>query len=438
MAKKPKVAKKAKTTTERHRQTGKSASQKKNDERRQRRDRRKQFDAVIAARERKQRRLVAVLLIGIAAVVFVSAQFSPAVPASQTGGVNLLLVFVTGITAGGLSCLAVQGGLLATAVTQREDADLEEVRLRYVSGEIDEPLVPRHDTKPVLWFLAAKITVYTLLGAGLGWLGDLVQLSPPVRAVIQIATALFMLATAMHLLRVHPIFRYVILQPPRFITRRIRRQAKSGSGFAPASLGAMTVFLPCGVTQAMMALSISSGSPLIGAATMFTFTLATSPLFFMLGYFATKLGDVVHTRFAKFAAIAIAAIAILTLDAGLRLANSPVTLAAIKDSVFSGADPVAARTADDGVQEVRVEAGAGGYSPRTVSIAAGQPARLVFVDAGGRCTLSLVFQGQLHSIVGATTIELPAQPPGEIRYSCAMGMYGGTISIVEPEEGATA
>ena len=29
---------------------------------------------------------------------------------------NLALVFVTGITAGGLSCLAVQGGLLATAV----------------------------------------------------------------------------------------------------------------------------------------------------------------------------------------------------------------------------------------------------------------------------------------------------------------------------------
>ncbi len=82
--------------------------------------------------------------------------------------VNLVLVAVTGLTAGGLSCLAVQGGLLATVVTQREDDDLDEVRQRYVSGGIDVPSFPRHDGKPVLWFLASKTIAYTLLGAGLG------------------------------------------------------------------------------------------------------------------------------------------------------------------------------------------------------------------------------------------------------------------------------
>ena len=432
------MAKRTAQTAQPKRHGGKAAARRKKDEeRRQRRDRRRQFDALIAQRERKQRRVVAILLVGIAAVILISARFSPAVPASETGRVNLLLVLLTGVTAGGLSCLAVQGGLLATAVSQKGDSDLEELRLAYVSGELEEPRLPRHDTKPVLWFLAAKITVYTLLGAGLGALGDLIQLSPSARAVIQILTALFMLATALHLLRVHPIFRYVVLQPPRFITRRIRRHAKSGSAFAPASLGAMTVLLPCGVTQAMMALSISSGSPLIGAATMFTFTLATSPLFFMLGYFATKLGDIVQTRFAKFAGIAIAAIALLTFDAGLRLAGSPLTFASVKDSIFSDAAPVAARARGDGVQEARIEAGPGGYSPSTVSISAGVPARLVFVDAGGRCTLSLVFEGQQYSIAGATTIELPPQPPGEIRYSCAMGMYGGRVSIVDQEGGGS-
>lgn len=328
--------------------------------RRERRERRNPFEALIAERERKQRRLVAFLLIGIVALIVVSAAFSPAVPDSQAGRANLLLVFLTGITAGGLSCLAVQGGLLVTAVAQREDSDLDELRLRYISGKLDEPRLPRHDAKPVLWFLGTKVATYTLLGAGLGALGNLMQPSPTARAFIQIFTGLFMLATALHLLEVHPIFRYVILQPPRFITRRIRRQAKAGSAFAPASLGAMTVLLPCGVTQAMMVLAINSGTPATGAATLFTFTVATSPLFFMLGYFATKLGDIMHSRFTKFAAVGIGAIALLTLDAGLRLANSPVTFASLKNAVFAGANPIPATVASDGVQEARIQAGGAG------------------------------------------------------------------------------
>ena len=381
--------------------------------------------------------LVALLLVGIGLLILVSAKFSPAVPGSDAGRANLALVFLTGITAGGLSCLAVQGGLLASAVTQKENADEDELRARFIAGELDEPHLPRHDVKPVLWFLAAKTVTYTTLGAALGALGDLIQLSPTARAVMQILTALFMLAMALHLLRAHPIFRYVVIQPPRFITRRMRNQAKAGGTFAPAVLGGMTVFLPCGVTQAMMLLAINSGSPVIGAATMFTFTLATSPLFFLLGYFATKLGDIMHSKFTKFAAVGIAAIALLTLDAGLRLANSPVTFGSIRNAVFSDPVPVGAELASDGVQEARIEARASGYSPAVVRIAAGQPARLVFVDAGGRCTLSLVFRGELISIRGETPVDLPPQQPGEIRYSCAMGMYGGTIAIVDDKERST-
>lgn len=402
---------------------------------RERRERGKEFDSLVLAQERKQRRHVALLLVGTAGLVVASASFSPGLPDTQAGRANLLLVFLTGITAGGLTCLAVQGGLLTTAVASREGGDLDEVRRRYISGELETPTLPRHDAHPVLWFLGAKITTYTLLGAGLGSLGEVIQPSPTARAFLQIFTALFMLATALHLLKVHPIFRYVILQPPRFITRRIRRTAKGGGAFAPASLGAMTVFIPCGVTQAMMILAINSGNAFVGAATLFTFTLATSPLFFLLGYFATKLGDIMHSRFTKVAAIGIAAISLLTLDAGLRLANSPITIASTVRSVFSAdSAPVTAASASDGVQEARIAAGPRGYSPSAVSIAAGEPARLVFTDAGGGCTLSLAFQGEILPIRGERTIDLPPQRPGNIRYSCAMGMYGGTIAVIDAKK----
>lgn len=396
---------------------------------RERRERRVAFDQLVAARERRQRHVVAACLVGLAVLIVVAARFSPGLPDADAGRLNLLLVFVTGITAGGLSCLAVQGGLLATAVAQREDLDVRELRERYASGETDHALLPHHDAKPVVWFLAAKIAAYTLLGAALGALGNLIQPSSFARGFFQIFTALFMVATALHLLRVHPIFRFVVLQPPAFITRRIRRQAKSGSAFAPATLGALTVFLPCGVTQAMMVLAINTSSPALGAAVLFTFTLATAPLFFMLGYFATKVGDIMQARFTKVVAVVIAAIALLTLDSGLRLTGSPVTFASVRRSLFAPEKAVAATLSTDGGQEARIEAGPGGYSPGLVSIQADKPARLTFVDAGGGCTLSLVFQDQFYPIRGEQVIELPPQEPGEISYSCSMGMYGGTIQV---------
>ncbi len=427
------------------RQRGQAANARRNREssperqavKQERRERNDRFEGLVATRSRRQRQIVALCLIGIAVLVVVAARFSPALPDGGAGGANLLLVLLTGLTAGGLSCLAVQGGLLATAVTQREVSDLDELRERYVSGELEELAIPRHDAKPVMWFLIAKVSAYTLLGAALGWVGNAIQPSPAARGYLQIFTALFMIATALHLLRVHPIFRYVVIQPPRFIARRITKEARSGSAFAPATLGVMTVFIPCGVTQAMMILAINSGSPVTGAVTLLAFTLATSPLFFMLGYFATKLGDIMQSRFTKFAAVGIALIALLTLDAGLRLTNSPVTFDSIKSSLFSEQEAVAAEVGAEGVQEVRIDAGPGGYSPSNVSIAAGEPARLIFADAGGGCTLSLVFQGQFYSINGETTIDLPPQEPGEIKFSCAMGMYGGTIAITDGEE-ATA
>ncbi len=39
---------------------------------------------------------------------------------------NLLVIFSTGLFTGGLTCLAVQGGLLATTIAQREEEKLKD------------------------------------------------------------------------------------------------------------------------------------------------------------------------------------------------------------------------------------------------------------------------------------------------------------------------
>ncbi len=152
---------------------------------------------------------------------------------------NLWLIFSTGLIAGGLTCAAVQGGLLTATIAQQGRGDPK-----------------RREIGPILSFLIAKLVAYTILGLFLGWLGSFFQFSLKLQAILLAGVAIFMIGTALALLEVHPLFRYFIIHPPRFLTRLVRQQTKSGSLFAPAILGVFTIFIPCGTTQAMMALAV--------------------------------------------------------------------------------------------------------------------------------------------------------------------------------------
>lgn len=408
----------------------------------------------------RSRLLLAGFLLLFAVVVLAGVSFAPA-SIEPGGDVGIMLALITGLTAGGLSCLAVQGGLLATAIAQREregaatgvaasSAHAAEAAVdgpvggRVVQDEFAEAVARQRallvqqtamqrSATPVVAFLGAKLVAYTVLGAGLGWLGSKLTLTPGMQGAVQVAAALFMVATAMHLLKVHPIFRHVMIQPPRFITRRVRRQARSGDVFAPASLGAMTVFLPCAVTQVMQLAAIGSGSPMRGAAIMFAFVLGTSPLFFGLGVLAQRLGSAMQERFMKVAGVAVIGMALFTLDAGLRLVGSPVSFSAAASAVIATTQPTAATVAADGVQEARITAHPRSYSPSRMTIEAGKPARVVFATEGEYgCTSALVWEGRNVSLSSTPTVfELgPRQAGEEIRYTCSMGMYGGTIEVV--------
>ncbi|MEJ7753431.1 MAG: sulfite exporter TauE/SafE family protein, partial [Candidatus Limnocylindrales bacterium] len=136
-------------------------------------------------RETRRRVILGSSLLLFGALLTAGMIVGPDLPGPDATSASLLVVFVIGLTAGGLSCLAVQGGLLAVAVT----GDRE----RRESGAMDL----EGSAAPLLWFLGAKLTVYTLVGALLGALGSLAQPSPLLRAVIMGATALLMIATAL-------------------------------------------------------------------------------------------------------------------------------------------------------------------------------------------------------------------------------------------------
>lgn len=327
------------------------------------------------------------------------------------------LALITGITTGGISCLAVQGGLLASAVSQRPKTNSQ---LPYVG-----------------MFLASKLVAYTLLGFALGALGSALTITPQFQGWIQIFAGLYMLATAANLLNLHPIFRYAVIQPPRFAYRFMRNQSKTGQYFTPALLGGLTVLIPCGITQSMMVLAVASGSPLLGAGIMFAFTLGTSPVFATLGLTASKLME--KRAFAYIGATIIILLGLLSINTGQILRGSAHTaqnywkvLTTTPGEVNAGD---IAGVNSEGKQEVTIDVYSNGYKATNNTLKAGVPVKLTLkTNKVLGCTRaftipSLGIQKVLPE-TGETEVEFTPTKTGRVAFSCSMGMFGGEFKVI--------
>lgn len=360
---------------------------------------------------------------------------------------NLGVIFLTGLTTGGLTCLAVQGGLLATTLTKQVATPSAasptkrraKKRSRSKGSEMLTGIQITQNVWPVVYFMSAKLLAYTLLGALLGALGSAIQITPVMRAVMQLLAGLFMLATALNMFNVHPIFRYAVIQPPKALTRLVRHQAKSQEAFAPAVLGLMTVLIPCGTTQAMELLAVTSGNPIWGALTMFVFVLGTSPTFMVLGFLATRMRGKYQSVFAIGAAFAILFLGIVSLDGGLNLLGSPLAPSRVLASltqprVVSASAGIAQANVVDGAQELAIRAENYGYAPNYWSAQSGQPIRLrLLTNNSYGCTRAFVIPSlgiqEILPETGERIIDLPAQQPGTLYFTCGMGMYNGAIVV---------
>lgn len=385
---------------------------------------------------------------------------------------SILLAFVTGLTTGGLSCLAVQGGLLAGSIAYEVEQTVAGRPAARGSAQ-SRAAAPRgavHVARPIALFLTAKLVAYTVLGFLLGWLGSVLQLTSTMRAVMQIAIGVFMAGNALRMLNVHPMFRYFALEPPSFVTRFIRRRAKDQtSDVTPLFLGALTVLIPCGVTQAMMAVAMGTGSAFAGATIMFAFILGTSPVFFAVAYGATRLGARLERGFMRAVAIVVLVLGLISVDAGLTLMGSPYSSGNLRltlarggagtpaagaqaprlhpqpDSLASAASRQPGQGAEALLGEAAAQFSSGpvvtitvvsnGYRPALTHAASGIPFRLALVtNRTYSCARSFVIPSlSIEKVLpptGVVTIDLPAQRRGsKLFYTCSMGMYSGAIAF---------
>jgi len=331
---------------------------------------------------------------------------------------NFWLAFITGLTSGGISCFAVQGGLLTSAIASNEEIE--------VSRSLK--------AKALIIFLGSKLVAYAILGFILGLLGSSLNISPRIQGYMLIFVGIYMLLTAARLLNIHPIFRYFEITPPKFILRMMRNQAQAKSYFTPMILGTLTVLIPCGVTQAMMLLAIASSSALTGAGILFFFVLGTTPVFFAIGYAAAELMK--KKVFNIIAALTIAVIGIASINSGQILRGSVHTLQNYWAVIVGNDATGETAQVKNGFQEAVIEVKSNGYKSDTRNLKLGVPVRLTLNSHGVQsCAKSFVIPSlSLFKILpedGSETLEFTPTKTGLLTYACGMGMYTGSFNVVQ-------
>jgi sulfite exporter TauE/SafE len=341
---------------------------------------------------------------------------------------SLWVAFITGLTTGGLSCMAVQGGLLASSLASQIEKEVATPGTK--TTQKSSPQI----ALPIVLFLVAKLVAYTLLGALLGALGSVLQMTPTMRAILQFLIAIFMIGNALRMLNVHPIFRYFSFEPPASVTRFIRKKAKNKTSlFTPIFLGALTILIPCGITQSMMAGAIATGKPLLGAALMFAFTLGTTPVFFVLSYFATKLGTLLEKQLVRVVAVVLLVLGLLSIDTGLNLLGSPYSLTKLMQTNTQPqvAEILPAETQSANVITLNVVNS--GYQPNVLQAPADTELTLNLITKNtNSCSRAFLIPelniSELLDQTGTKSVQIPAQPAGKkIAFTCSMGMYTGEI-----------
>lgn len=324
---------------------------------------------------------------------------------------NIWIPLITGLTSGGLSCFAVQGGLLTSALADQGTDDVKYLK-----------------EKSILMFLVAKLAAYTILGAALGALGSKIVISPTFQAWLQIFVGFYMLATAARLLDIHRIFRYFVIQPPKSFLRLARNSTQTKSFFAPALLGFLTILIPCGITQAMMLLAISSGTIFLGASIMFFFILGTSPVFFLIGLAATSL--LKNKAFTLVAATFILILGIMSINSGQILRGSVHTL----QNYWKVIAGTSQSTKTGNVVNITVTNH--GYESDVNTLKVGVPVTLnLTTNSVTSCSLAFVIPSLKISkflpSTGTTTITFTPTKLGNLTYTCSMGMYSGSFNVIE-------
>ncbi len=342
-------------------------------------------------------------------------------PSSSDGGITVSLILLIGLTAGFSTCMALVGGLV--------------LGLSARHNELHPEATVVEKFRPHLFFNLGRVLGYTLLGGLLGLLGSTIQLSSFSLGILTIAVGLIMLTMGLQLIEIFPWAHKLKITLPKSLSRvlGIGGHQKEYSHKSAGILGASTFFLPCGFTQAMQVIAISTGSFFYGGVVMGLFALGTVPGLLSLGGLTSAVKGAFARKFFKFAGLVVLLFAMFNISNGLGLTG--LNLAYGQTASVNINDPNV--TLENGVQVVKMKELANGYSPSSFTVKQGVPVKwIIDAQAPYSCAASIVmnkYNIRKNLVKGENIIEFTPTEAGRIPFSCGMGMYTGVFNVVDKD-----
>ena len=333
-------------------------------------------------------------------------------------------IFLIGLVAASSSCIAVTGGLLLSSAAKFNE--------RYAST------MPLARMRPVFLFVAGRIASYTFLGGLLGVVGVALSPSPLLTATIAIVAALYMLIMGLDMLHIAPNWiKSIMPRIPKSLSHRILDAEGNEHPIAPFGLGAATFFLPCGFTQALQLYALTTGSFATGAFTMLAFALGTAPALLGLGWASSSLKGKLGKFFFQFSGALVIVLGLWNIQNGLTVLGYPISFPSLDFGIPTLASSGSANepiVMEGNSQVIKMDVSYGGYEPSHLTVRAGTPVKwVVNGDNAVGCTSVLVsrqlgIQQLLHP--GKNIIAFTPQTPGEVQFSCSMGMVRGSMTVL--------
>ncbi|HSF97396.1 MAG TPA: sulfite exporter TauE/SafE family protein, partial [Ornithinibacter sp.] len=386
-------------------------------------------------RDRAVWRTVGVAVVAVAVLAWAVTRLGPLDVTSSLmdpsrGG--LLVVLALGLAAGVSTCMAMVGGLVL-GFSAAHTASLAE------SGQ-QSALPFRVRMRPQLAFNAGRVIGFGVLGALLGAIGS--TMSPPTRvlAVLVLGVAVVMFLLGVRLTGISP--RVAAWSPrlPGGLARGLgidTATQRSYSHTRTALIGAATFLLPCGFTQAVQLYALSTASPVTAGVIMATFALGTAPGLLALGSVPELTTGARQATVLRVVGVVVLAFGLLNVSSGLNLLG----VAGLGGgSAVAGARTASANvTVAEGVQTVRMTQNPRGYEPADTVLYAGLPTRWVIEGTSPFDCSAFVrvpaLDLEVDLAMGPNTVDLPALDTGEVPFTCVMGMYSGTLVVIDPPDG---
>jgi len=339
---------------------------------------------------------------------------------SSSAGTMALLI---GLTAGFSTCMALIGGLVISVAS------------KYAENHPTETALQKF--RPHLFFNAGRIVSFIVFGAIIGTIGSAVALKGSLLGFLTIAVGAVMLILGLQLTELFPRITRGLTLPSGIakklgINNRKEREYSHKNAFL---MGSATFFLPCGFTQAMQLLAVSTGDPIQAAVIMGAFAIGTAPGLLSLGGLTSVVKGAFAQRFFRIVGVIVVAMAMINFTNGYTLAGIGQFLDNSAPAVNTSAQKESSKGSVILNTTFRLKKD---ISPSTFTAKVGQKTTLV-VDVkenGEGCMSTIMIIGLVDDaqyLKQGEKIELTftATKPGTYPITCAMGVPRGSITVTE-------